>query len=193
MYRFMKKLILAVTMVLATTLFAAPRTVAAEKKTTTKTTVTSSSSYSESKMHVGIGFTTFGAATPVGAAGAVSFMLEFSDLLSLQPFFTFNSSSPFSFAVGSVLRYTLHGGNDNGFHGGLGFNLGTAAAGGVAGGTAFFVNIFPVVGYHFSLGGHVSNLKLSFDVGPIFEVTPAFQFRAGPLNSLGGASLHYMF
>lgn len=191
MYRFMKKLILAITMVLATTLIST-RAVAAEKKTTTKTVTTSSSSsssWSESKMRYGFGFTTYGA----GGNGAVSFMLEFNDLTSLQPFFGILASSPFSFSVGGVLRHTLHGGRDNGLHGGLGFNLGTVGGAAPAVGSTFFLNIFPVVGYHFSLGGHVSNLKLSFDVGPMFEITPTFQFRTQPLSALGGVSMHYMF
>ena len=172
MYRTMKKLILGSTLVLALTIFAAPQAVAAEKKTTKTTTVSSSSSYSDSKMRVGFGFATYGGPAN-GAASLIvpsaSFLLEFNDLTSLQPFFAIGTVSPFTFSVGGILRHTLHGGSDNGAHIGFGFNLGTAGT--VA--TAFFVNIMPVAGYHFSLGGHVSNLKLSFDLGPIFAVTPA--------------------
>lgn len=194
MYRLMKKLILGSTLVLALTQFVATQAVAAEKKTTKTTTVStsSSSSYSDSKMRLGLGFASYGApGTSIGLNGTVSVMMEFNDMTSLQPFFAISSVNPsFQFSVGAILRHTLHGHGDNGFHGGLGFNLGTAGSPT----TSFFVNIFPVVGYHFSLGGHVSNLKLSFDMGPIFAVTPSpFNFGVVPLNAMGGASLHYMF
>ena len=184
----MKKLFL-VSLVLASTVFAA------EKKTTTTTTTrtTVAPSYSEGGGHSmkwGLGFATFGGGLISGTAHTASVMLEFSDLVALQPYFGIQSSSPFSFGGGAILKYTLHGGAANGFHTGIGFNLGTAAS---VTGTSFYADIYPVLGMHFSLGGHVSNLKLSFDMGPIFHVTPTFQFQLTSISGIGGASLHYMF
>ncbi len=194
----MKKLLLAISMVSLSTFGQTPapkRTVTVREpqaqKSTKTTVVTTSPTYSSSpsNVRIGLGFATWGSTTPVGNGHSISAMIEFSDLMSLQPFFAINGSSPFTFAVGSVLRYTVHGGGDNGFHAGLGFNLGTSGTTT----TTFFLNIFPVAGYHFSLGGHVSNIKLAFDMGPMFEITPTFQFRAIPIGAVGGASLHYMF
>ncbi len=184
----MKKLIL-VSLVLASTVFAA------EKKntttTTTRTTVAPSYSDGGHSMKWGLGFATFGGGLVSGTAHTASVMLEFSDLVALQPYFGIQSSSPFTFGGGAILKYTLHGNAANGFHTGLGFQLGTVSAG--AAGTSFYADIFPVLGMHFSLGGHVSNLKLSFDMGPIFHVTPTFQFQLTSVSGIGGASLHYMF
>jgi len=181
----MKKLFL-VSLVLASTVFAA------EKKTTTTTTTKTTVAPSYSSGHSlkwGIGFATFGGSQISNTSHSASVLLELSDVVALQPFFGIPTSSPFTFGGGAILKYNLHGNMDNGFHTGLGFALGTAGTPT----TSFFADIFPVLGMHFSLGGHVSNLKLSFDMGPIFHVTPTFVFQLTSISAIGGASLHYMF
>lgn len=137
----------------------------------------------------GIGFASFGSAgMPAAALGALSTWINFNGAHSLQPFFGMTSSSPFAFGGGAVYRATILGNYHNGFHIGGGFNLGTAAAGA---GTAFFCNIFPAGGAHFTI---LNNMLLSFDGGLIFHVTPSpFQFSALPLSDLLGASIHYFF
>lgn len=141
----------------------------------------------------GAGFATFGTTRPVGGGNALSFWVDFSHVYSLQPFFAINGTSPFTFGVGAILRGTINGSQANGFHLGLGFDLGTVG-GGAAAATTFYANIFPVAGMHFSLGGASSNIQLSFDGGPVFAVTPSpFQFTATPLGALAGASIHYFF
>src|SRR5688572_2980409 len=109
MYRFMKKLIFAVSLVMASTLLAA------EKKTTTTTTRTSvsASSYSSGSSRLGLGFATFGGGLVGGLAGTLhtaSVMIELNDKMALQPFFGIMSSSPFTFGGGGIFKYTLHGG-----------------------------------------------------------------------------------
>ncbi len=184
----MKNLLL-VSLLLASTVFAA------EKKVTTTTRTTVSPSYSDGRgARFGLGFATFGGGLISGTAHTASLMIELSELIALQPYFGIQSSSPFTFGGGAIFKYTLHGGSDNGFHTGIGFNLGTAVGGaGALAATSFYADIYPVLGMHFSLGGHVSNLKLSFDMGPIFHVTPTFQFQMTSISGIGGASLHYMF
>lgn len=155
---------------------------------------------SSGQMRYGFGFATFGTASIGSSAvstgvtpGAMSLWIDFTPRMSVQTTFGVNSSSPFTFGWGAIFRSTLQGSQANGFHGGLGFNLGTVG-GAAAAGTSFFANIFPVLGFHFSLGGALDNIQLSFDGGPIFAVTPSpFQFTFVPHSALGGASIHWFF
>lgn len=147
-----------------------------------------------SETHIGLGFATYGGSSiGLGASPAVSVWVDLNTQMSLQGLFAVNSTNPFTFGLGGVFRYNLHGNQTNGFHGGLGFNLGTSQSVATPGTTAFFLNIFPVAGYHFSLGGAVSNLQVSIDGGPVFACTPAFQFTIQPLSTLVGGSVHYFF
>lgn len=154
-----------------------------------------------SASRLGLGFATYGTsyfgASLITSPG-FSVWYDLDSRMSLQGILAVNSSDPFAFGVAGIFRYTLHGSQANGFHGGIGFNLGTQAAAGAAaaggGTTKFFLDIFPTLGLHFSLGGHVSNVQLSFDGGPVFAITPSpFQFGMSSFGLLGGASIHYFF
>jgi hypothetical protein len=166
------------------------------------TTTTESSDTREinadSGMRWGAGFSSYGSGT-VGGAGfapALDVWLDLPGKHSVQFLAGIQSSSPFTFGVGGVYRYDVLGDHAVGAHLGLGFNLGTTAgavnaiAGGAASST-FFLNIFPVAGFHFDLGGMLSNIRLSFDGGPVFAVTPNFQFSLGPNSVILGGAINY--
>jgi hypothetical protein len=108
------------------------------------------------------------------------------------------SSSPFTFGVGAVYRYDIIGDHSVGAHLGFGFNLGTTGGtvnnnglGVETTSSTFFLNIFPVAGFHFDLGGVLSNIRISLDGGPLFAVTPNFQFALGPNSYILGAAINY--
>jgi len=165
----------------------APRAVAG-----TSTAPVQRSSAGSSKT-MGFGFATYGTDN-IGMGGAttpaLSLWLDISDKSSVQALFGIASTSPFAFGVGGVYRQVLMGDSHGGLHGGLGLNLGTMATGAT---TSFFLNVFPVVGFHFGLGGLASNVRLSFDGGPFVRITPAFQFGIQPVSAFGGAAIHYFF
>ena len=142
-------------------------------------------------MRFGFGFATYGG---VNNGDAISTLFVLAPQHSLQVTLAFGSSSPFQFGGGGMYRFTFIGNQDLGFHGGIGFNLGTAIpAGGAA--TSFFMNLALVGGFQFNLGGAANNVYLSFDGGPLFHVTPSpFQFSMSPLSALmGGGAIHYVF
>lgn len=190
----MKNYYIALGTLLALT-FAVPshaRTKASAAPATTRSTASGDTAHTR----VGVGFATYGGAGGAGvAAPALSVWWDLASVHSLQFTGAIGSSNPFTFGVGAAYRYTAMGTQETGFHVGLGINLGTALAAGGGGGaaTAFFLNIVPGGGFHFSLGGAVSNISLSFDGGVILAVTPGFQLAMGPLGTFGGGAIHYFF
>lgn len=154
--------------------FGAPRTTAASSGT--------------SDMKIGAGFSTFGGTAPTNSSNAASVILGFGGIHNLQFNLAFASSSPFNFGTALLYRATVHGTNEGGFHVGGGMQLGTTGAA-----SAFTFSLFPLGGFHFGLGGLASNVTLAFDMGPVFTITPAFQFMLGSFSGFGGASLHYWF
>jgi hypothetical protein len=202
----MKKLTLsmaALTLLLANSAFANKKVA----KTTTATTVTSetaaprtAASSGSSGMDFAVGLSTWGGVSVGSGIGgpALSAKFNLGSAGSVQALFAMAGSDPFQFAVGGVYRHRVLGDGDPGFHLGAGLNLGLAA-GGVAGpplgGSSFFLNIFPLAGFHFSLGGALKRITLSFDGGLNFHVTPGFQMQAGVpgdlFGGLLGASIHY--
>lgn len=147
---------------------------------------------SESNLDYGFGFSTYGGGTSL-ATPALSAMIDMTPKVSLQVLFAINGSDPFSFGFGGVLRNIVSGDINGGFHIGAGANLGTFGSGGTTSTSTFFLNLFPVAGFGFSLGGAASNVRLLFDGGAIFHVTPNFQFSFDTISSMAGASIHYMF
>ncbi len=150
----------------------------------------------------GLGFATYGGPPQLGGIlvnPSISGWIDFSPLMSIQITAAIASSSPFQFGLGGAFRYTLHGSQADGFHVGFGFNLGTIGNGAAAiaaggGSTTFYLQLVPMFGYHFALGGALSNLQLAFDGGPVLAVTPSpFQFEILPISMLLGASIHYFF
>lgn len=148
---------------------------------------------------MGFGMTTYGG-VPVGGAGqlgispALDLWYEMGSLQSLQFLASIASSSPFFFSVGAAYRYNLAGNQDAGMHGGLGLNLGLGTPSATAtSSSSFFLNAWPLIGFHFALGGFANNVKLSFDAGPAFAITPNFQFGLGPNSWLAGAAINYFF
>ena len=199
----MKNALLSIGSLLALTLIATPSPAAEKVKAKAVTPAPTAApahrtyaaeSTSHSNTRVGFGFATYGGTgAGIGMAHALSFWIDLNQQLSVQPFLGVTSSSPFNFGVGATLRYTIRGNHTEGFHLGGGVNLGTLGGTAVGGGSTFFLNIFPVAGFHFSLGNALSNLQLSFDGGPVLAITPTFQFQVAPLGIIGGASIHYFF
>ncbi len=193
----MKTNIIAIGTFLALTLSVASqaKTVkASAQPSTSRGTSSEAVTTSGGHSRVGLGFATYGGA--LTAPGSLSAWIDFNSTNSIQIFTSIGSSSPFTFGIGAAYRYTLLGAQDDGMHIGIGFNLGTAAgaAAAAAAGTTFFMQIVPVAGFHFSLGGHVNNIQLSFDGGPSFMVTPSpFQLTMGALSAHFGAAIHYFF
>lgn len=181
------------------TVFAGPAF--AKEKTTTTTTKTTthesheshqtahptrtSASGGSSSLDLAVGFSTFGGASVGGGIDgpAVSGKFNVGNAGSVQALFSIASSNPFVFSVGGVYRHRVLGDGDPGFHLGAGFTLGDAGG--------FFVNLFPLAGFHFSLGGALKRITLTFDGGVNFHVTPGFQLQAGPLSAVGGGAIHY--
>lgn len=177
----MKKSIYTLAVLVLASTFAVQAAADVKRKTTVEVTT------SDSGSRLGFGYSTF--MTSAGSKGAMSVWLDFSRKVSLQPFISVTSSDPFNFDFGSVFRIKVHGSDWGGFHVGGGFDLGTVTAA-----KTFFLNIFPVAGFSFNLGGAASNVALSFDGGPMFHVTPSpFVFALDSLSALGGASIHYFF
>jgi hypothetical protein len=174
-------------------------------KTTTTTTVTSetaaprtAASSGSSGMAFAVGLSTWGGVSVGSGIGgpALSAKFNLGSAGSVQALFAMAGSDPFQFAVGGVYRHRVLGDGDPGFHLGAGLNLGLAAvAGPPPAGSSFFLNIFPLAGFHFSLGGALKRVTLSFDGGLNFHVTPGFQMQAGVpgdlFGGLLGASIHY--
>lgn len=144
---------------------------------------------------IGAGFSTFGmGALGAGSPGAMDIWVELNSHNSLQFLVGIATTNPFAFGYGTIYRHTCLGDEEHlGAHLGLGFNLGTVANLGVGGGSTFFMNAFPIMGFHFNLGGALSNIRLSFDGGPIFALTPAFQFSLQPMSGLVGGTINYFF
>lgn len=146
----------------------------------------------------GVGFSSIGGANAWGTP-ALSGLWEVAPKHSLQFLSAISSSDPFNFAFGSAYRFTAVGSHNLGWHFGFGFNLGTtggtAGVGAIAGVSPdFYLNLVPLTGFKFSLGGALSNIRLGFDGGMIFHVTPSpFQLLLTPLSATLGASIHYMF
>jgi hypothetical protein len=200
----MKKLTLsmaALTLLLANSAFANKKVA----KTTTATTVTSetaaprtAASSGSSGMDFAVGLSTWGGVSVGSGIGGPALSAKFNvgSAGSVQALFALASSDPFQFAVGGVYRHRVLGDGDPGFHLGAGLNLGVAAAvGPPPASSSFFLNLFPLAGFHFSLGGSLKRVTLSFDGGLNFHVTPGFQLQAGVpgdlLGGLLGASIHY--
>lgn len=144
----------------------------------------------ESRVRIGLGASSYGGSSSLGvlAGPAASMKLEFTSVYSLQVFTGLLSTSPFNFGAGSAFRANVAGDSALGFHVGGGFNLGTTGSGTST--STFFLNVFPLYGIHFSPGG-AHNLSFMFDSGPIFLITPNFQFMISPSSILLGASIHY--
>ena len=177
------------------------------KKITKTTTITVSSdstaprtaaSAGSSSMDFAVGLSSWGGVDVAGGGiggPALSAKIGIGSAGSVQALFAIASSDPFQFSVGGIYRHRVFGDGDPGFHLGAGVNLGTAGGLGGVGGSSFFLNIFPLAGFHFNLGGSLKRISLSFDGGLNFHITPGFQFQAGPasglLGGLLGAAIHY--
>jgi len=135
-------------------------------------------------MDFAIGFSTFGGAESLGTA-ALSAKFNLGTHGSVQALAAIGSTSPFQFSAGGVYRHRLFGDGDPGFHVGAGATLGINAA------SSFFLNLFPLFGFHFSLGGQLKRITLCFDGGMNFHVTPGFQMQLAPLSAVAGGSIHY--
>lgn len=145
--------------------------------------------------HFGLGFSSFGSGA--GAAGpAFSGLLEIGALQSLQMLAALNDSDPFEFSLGAAYRYNVFGNNNLGWHVGFGFNLGTVGTTSAIGttSTSFYLNLIPLTGFQFALGGALSNIKLGFDGGFLMHVTPSpFTVTLNTLSALLGLHIHYFF
>lgn len=191
---------------------------AKERKTTQKDNtpvVTSSAAPSRSshsassggETEIGIGYTTL--AETGSPSGAASIWIDLNEKQSIQGILGFGTSSPFAFSVGGFYRMSVLGSRAAGFHVGGGIDLGTAAASAASistsitaavsgaststSGSAFFINIRPLAGFHFQLP-NLDHVAFSIDGGPTFAINDGnFQFSMGPGGSLLGLSVHYMF
>jgi hypothetical protein len=123
------------------------------------------------------------------ATPTISLAIGLTDKLLLQNYVGLFNTSPFNFAVGSVIKYTVAGNNSKGFHLGGGFGLGLTGA------ETFFVNILGNAGVHFEI---VDSVWLSADGGfAVMVLTGALgttRFSLGGNNSpLLGMSVLYQF
>jgi len=179
----MKKSFYVLTVLVLASTFAVQAAAEGTRKRSVEATTT------EGGGRVGLGYATFMDSTQAANSfvkGAFSVWVDLSPKLSLQPFLSMQSSDPFNFDFGTILRVTIHGNESQGFHVGGGFDLGSAGAG-----KTFFLNIFPIAGFHVGVS---SNVALSFDGGPMFHITPSpFQFSIASLSGMAGASIHYFF
>lgn len=198
----MKKITL-LSAALGLVLLAAPAT--AKDKTSPKTTTypattthenapRTSASTAAGGMDFAVGFSSFGGVDATGGSvggQALSVKFNLGANGSVQGLFAIGSTNPFTFSIGGVYRHRFLGDGDPGFHLGAGLNLGTVGAPG----STFFLNLFPLMGFHFPLGGSLRRITLMFDGGINFHLTPGFQMQAGPggglLGGLLGGSIHY--
>ena len=123
------------------------------------------------------------------AMPTISLALGLTDKLLLQNYLGLFSTSPFNFAVGSVIKYTVAGNNSKGFHLGGGFGLGLTGA------ETFFVNLLGNAGVHFEV---VDSVWLSADGGFAVKIltgalgTTTFSL-GGNSSPLFGMSVLYKF
>jgi hypothetical protein len=147
---------------------------------------------SSNDMKFGVGLTAYGGSS---TSGGLSGLIEIDDKMAVQPFLGlgYGAVTGFSFGLGGMFKYTLVGGRDAGLHVGGGLSLG---AGGAAGAMQFLMNLYvPNAGIHFTVADRV---RLSLDGGITVSInagggTAGAGVGLGPLSSLLGASVHYMF
>lgn len=92
----------------------------------------------------------------------ISGVLGLADKLALQLYSGISNTSPFNFAVGSVIKYSVAGDNNKGFHLGGGFGLGLTGAT-----ETFFINFIADAGFHFHI---IDNVYVAVDGGLTMRV-----------------------
>jgi len=101
---------------------------------------------------------------------SISALFILQDKLSLQTYAMLADTSPFLFAIGANMKYSLIGDAVKGFHIGGGFGLGTIVGTAVAPattGTDFFVDINALMGLHFPI---VESVMINIDGGATLGV-----------------------
>jgi hypothetical protein len=173
-----------------------------EKDAPASTPVSYSSGGSASTARLGVGASTY-SITGVGGASA-SALIDLDGVNLIQPMFSIQRSSPFTFDIGAMYKRKLSHGGNSGFHIGGTLGLGTGAKTSSvtdivtglttnATGTAFNVVFGGVAGIHYNLPG-TTDLVLHVDAGPLFAIRDGgFDFSLTPFSSFFGATLIYMF
>ncbi len=172
-----------ISILVCTTAGSAPPARAAETELGNTHSTTSSKIFS-------LGITSLG-------GGAISGMMDMGAHQTVQAYLGIpGTSGAFRSVLGGLYRITLTGPRAHGLHVGGGMELGTTgvpkySTSGVSYSTAFFINLLPAVGIHFSFPG-LEALTFSLDGGPQLRITDgSANFLIGPLSGLLGASVHY--
>lgn len=139
----------------------------------------------------GVGLAT--SARVTGSDTALSPVLMLGDPLIIQGYLSLDSTSPFIFGIGGILKYTMMGTAAAGLHLGGGIGLGTVVSATNPTTNSFFFSALGNIGLHFKIGSD-DKILVSFDSGPgIAIANDTTNFTMGAYSNLLGASIHYLF